>query len=111
MGIWLGKIGDSWPRETWYNGSMETTYQAALTPEQLAAINAGGGFARCEDPTSRVLYQLIQCEPTTIDDEYVRQKIDEAYADSAKNGIAPLDMAAVKAELQRRLSRRQDSSH
>ena len=88
---------------------MEPTYQAALTPEQLAAINAGGGFARCEDPTTHVPYQLIQCEPTTIDDDYVREKIDEAYADSANDGFAPLDMAAVKAELNRRLSAKQES--
>ena len=88
---------------------MEPTYQAALTPEQLAAINAGGGFARCEDPSSHVQYQLIQCEPTTIDDAYVRQKVDQAYADAADHGFAPLDMAAIKAELHRRLSSKQAS--
>jgi hypothetical protein len=61
---------------------MEPNFQAAPKPEQL-----------------------------TIDDAYVRQKIDEAYADSAKteNGFAPLDMAAVRTELQRRLSLSQDS--
>ena len=92
-----------------YTGDMEPTYQAALTPEQLAAINAGGGFARCEDPTTHVTYQLIQCDPTNIDDEYVRRKIDEAYADSVNDGFAPLDMVAVKAELYRRLSAKRES--
>ena len=85
-----------------YTNRMETTHQAPLTPEQLAAINAGGGFAHCEDPTTHVHYQLIQCEPRTIDDDYIRAKIEEAYADPA--GFKPLDMAAIKAELQRRLA-------
>ena len=82
---------------------METPYQASLTPEQLDAINASGGFARGEDPKSHVLYHLIQFESSSIDDEYVRQKIEEAYADADENGFAPLDMTNIKAELNRRL--------
>lgn len=85
-----------------YTNRMETTHQAPLTPEQLDAINAGGGFAQCEDPTTHVRYQLIQCEQPTIDDDYIREKIEEAYADPA--GFEPLDMAAIKAELRRRLA-------
>jgi len=81
---------------------METTHQAPLTPEQLAAINAGGGFAQCEDPATHVRYQLIQCEQPTIDDDYIREKIEAAYADPA--GYEPLNMTAIKAELQRRLA-------
>jgi hypothetical protein len=81
---------------------MEPTHQVSLTPEQLAAINAGGGFANCEDPATHVHYQLIQVEPGTIDDDYIRAKIEEAYTDGA--AIQPLDMAAIKAELNRRLS-------
>lgn len=88
---------------------MEITHQAPLTPEQLAAINASGGFARCEDPTTHVLYHLIQYEPPTIDDEYIREKIEEAYADAAENGFEPLDMAAIKAELHRRLVAKHES--
>lgn len=75
---------------------METTHQAPLTPEQLAAISAGGGFARCEDPTTHVHYQLIQCGPPTIDDDYIREKIEEAYADPV--GLEPLDMPSIKAD-------------
>jgi len=81
---------------------MEPTYQASLTPEQLAAIAAGGGFAHCEDPTNHVRYQLIQLDPSVIDDAYIREKIEEAYADP--NGIGPLDMSAIKDELNRRLA-------
>lgn len=86
---------------------METPYQAPLTSEQLAAISASGGFAQCEDPQTHVLY-IIQVEPSSVDDVYVREKIDEAYADAIVNGFAALDMAAIKAELNRRLSTKVD---
>ena len=81
---------------------MEPTHQVSLTPEQIAAIHAGGGFALCEDPSTHVHYQLIRVEPATIDDDYIRMKVNEAYADPA--GARPLDIAAIKAELNRRLS-------
>jgi hypothetical protein len=86
---------------------MEPTHVAPLTPEQIAAIAAGGGFARCEDPTTRRKYELIEIEPVTISDDYVRAKVEEAYADGA--GVEPLDMASVEAELQRRLDRKRES--
>jgi len=54
------------------------------------------------------LYHIIQVEPSSLDDGYVRQKIDEAYADAAVNGVAPLDMAVIKAELKRRLASKVD---
>ena len=79
---------------------MDASFQTPLTPEQLAAVHAGGGFARVEDPATHQVYFLIeQSVPPIIDDEYVREKIAEAYADG---GLEPLDMAAVKAEFHRR---------
>jgi hypothetical protein len=82
---------------------METPYQAPLTPEQVAAISAGGGFAKCEDPTTHIQYQLIQVESLDVSDEYVRGKIEEAFADERENATAPFDLAAIKSELQSRL--------
>jgi hypothetical protein len=87
---------------------MEPAHIAPLTPEQLSAITAGGGFAHCEDPTTHLQYQLIQVEPPTLSDDYFREKIEESYADP--EGLAPLDMAAIKAELQRRLAAKQKQS-
>jgi hypothetical protein len=81
---------------------MGPTYQASLTPEQLAAIAASGGIAHCEDPTNQVRYQLIQLESSDVNDDYIREKIEEAYAD--REGTGPLDMSAIKAELNRRLA-------
>ena len=93
----------------YYTDDMEPIHQAPLTPEQLVAINAGGGFARCEDPTTHLQYHLIQLEPSTIDDDYVREKIEEAYAEAGEHGFQPLDMAAIKAELNRRLAANSES--
>jgi hypothetical protein len=91
---------------------MDTPYQAPLTPEQLAAVEAGGGYAQCQDPKSHVIYHLIQQpEPSAIDDDYVREKIEEAYADIARNGFRPLDMSAIKAELHRRIRAKTDVAH
>jgi hypothetical protein len=79
---------------------MDFSLQVPLTPEQLAAVHAGGGIARVEDPvTHRVYYLIEQSTPPTLDDEYFREKVDEAYADGS---VEPLDMAAVKAEFHRR---------
>ncbi|MGD9633693.1 MAG: hypothetical protein AB7G28_05255 [Pirellulales bacterium] len=81
---------------------MEPSVQIPLTPELTAAVHAGGGFAQVEDPnTHRVYYLIEQAAPPTIADDYVRAKIDEAYAEGA---FEPLDMAAIKAEFQRRQS-------
>jgi hypothetical protein len=88
---------------------MDQTYQASLTPEQLAAITAGGGFARCEDPNTHVHYELVQVDPMPLTDEYIRQKLDEAYADV--DSVAPLDMSAIKAELNRRIAARSRSGN
>jgi hypothetical protein len=86
---------------------MEPAQIAPLTPEQLAAITAGGGFAQCEDPTNHMQYQLIQVEPIALDDHYFREKIEESYKDPRPP--EPLNMAEIKAELRRRLAAKQKS--
>lgn len=87
---------------------MEPVVQIPLTPELTAAVHAGGGFAQVEDPNTHRVYFVIeqtsprnQTEPLAIDDDYVREKIAEAYADGE---FEPLDMAAIKAEFHRRQS-------
>ena len=84
---------------------METPYPAPLTPEQLAAINAGDGCARCEDPASHVVYLLIkQADPAAVDDDYIREKIEEAYADIQTGNFAEWDVEEVKRKLRERLA-------
>jgi hypothetical protein len=84
---------------------MDSVHQAALTPDQLAAVKAGGGYARCEDPQTHVVYHLIQqSESPTIDDDYVREKLAEAYADIQNGRFAPWNVDEIKQELQKRLA-------
>ena len=91
-----------------YNRSMEIPPLLPLTPEQIAAVNAGGGFACCEDPNTHVVYELIQRdEPPTLSDDYFREKIAEADNDIAKHGLEPLDMKAIWRNVQNRLAERE----
>ena len=74
--------------------------QGPLTSEQLAAVQAGDGVSRVEDPNTHRVYLLIeQSVSPMIDDEYVRAKIEEAYAEG---DFAALDMQTIKAEFLRR---------
>ena len=83
---------------------MDNTFQVPLTPEQLAAISAGGGYARCEDPTTRIHYQLVQFEPSTIGDDYFREKLAEAQNDVDRGLVAEWNVDEIKRELQSRLA-------
>jgi hypothetical protein len=84
--------------------TVDSLFQTPLTPEQLSAVAAGGGRARLRDPNTQRIYVLAeQCEEP-VNDEYVRQKIDEAYEDAKRSGgFQPLDFDGLKAELNRRL--------
>lgn len=74
---------------------MEPSFQASLTPEQIAAIQAGGGFARCEDPSTHVHYQLTQFEPPTLDDDYIREKLAEAALDIERGNVSDWDVNEI----------------
>jgi hypothetical protein len=79
---------------------MDASAATRLTPEQIAALEAGQGIARCVDPASgRVYYLIEQTGPPALNDDYVREKVNEAYA---KGDCARLDRAAVKAQFARR---------
>jgi hypothetical protein len=81
-----------------YTGSVEKIVQAALTPEQLAATMASGGFAYCEDQTNHVHYFLVQYEPSTLEDDYIREKLAEAQASIDRGDVADWDVDELKRE-------------
>jgi hypothetical protein len=88
---------------------MESTHQQApLTSEQLAAMNAGGGTARLEDPQTHIVYTLT-CEPAEreYDDDYIREKLAEGYADFEAGRYAEWNLEEMKAELAQRLAKKQ----
>jgi hypothetical protein len=90
--------------------TIDSPFQTPLTPEQLAAVAANGGWARVKDPNTQRVFVIAEEVSPTLDDAYFRAKIEEAYANAAdSDGFQPLDMAAIKAELQRRLNARHQS--
>ena len=86
---------------------MEKIFQAALTPEQLAAITTGGGIAHFEDPTSHVHYHLVQYEPPTLDEDYIREKLAEAQASIDRADVADWDVDELKLEFREILAKKQ----
>ena len=87
---------------------MEDPVPAVLIPEQIVALAAGGGYALCEDPKTHVIYHMVQHqESPALDDDYVRKKLAEAYADIEQNGLKPWDLNELKREY--RFARFRDS--
>lgn len=82
-----------------YTDIMDTPLQVPLTAEQMAAVQAGNGLARIEDPTTHRIFVLIEQTAVSADrDEYYRRKIEEAYA---ADDVGPLDMNAIRAKILR----------
>jgi hypothetical protein len=82
---------------------MSTDHHTPVTPDQVAAVAAGNGFAHVEDPATRRIYLLVdQGQAPTLTDDYFRQKIAEGLAEADRGASRPWDVAAMKANLIRR---------
>ncbi len=82
---------------------MSTPSHTHVTPEQVAAVEAGNGFALAEDPTTRRIYLLVeQGQAPTLSDDYFRQKIADGLAEAERGECQPWDVEVMKAELRRR---------
>jgi hypothetical protein len=87
---------------------MDAPRQASLTPEQLAAVNSGDGFAAFIDPVNGFTYYLIkQADPPKLDDDYIREKLVEADIDMLRGKFGKWDVEEVKRQLLERLTSRQ----
>ena len=84
--------------------STDTFFQTPFTPEQLAAIAAGGGRARVKDPNTQRVFVISEEFESKVDDDYIREKIAEAYADCQDGNVAPWNLEEIKAKLQARLA-------
>ena len=85
---------------------MHTDRQAALTPEQLAALAEGDGYACVQDPQTGHFYVLIEQQQPTNDDDYVREKLEESRASFAAGKGVPWDIDQIKAEVRKRRTKR-----
>jgi len=86
---------------------MSTLGHTHVTPEQVAAVAAGNGFAHAEDPNTHRIYLLVeQGQAPTLADDYFRQKISEGLAEADRGECQPWDVEAMKADLCRRHAER-----
>jgi hypothetical protein len=83
---------------------MDIDCQTPLTPEQLSAVAANGGWARVKDPNTQRVFVITEEIPPTVDDDYIREKLAEAEAQSLRGEVAELDMDEIRAELRSRLA-------
>jgi len=82
---------------------METVRQVPLTPEQVAAVQAGNGVAHAEDPATHRVYLLVdQGQAPILSDEYLRAKIAAGLAEADRGESQPWDLEAMKTDLRRR---------
>jgi hypothetical protein len=82
---------------------MSTADHVPITPEQLAAVAAGHGFAHVEDPATHRVYLLVeQGKAPTLSDDYFRQKIAVGIAERDRGECQPWNVEQLKADLRRR---------
>ena len=82
---------------------MSTAGHVPITPDQLAAIAAGNGFAHVEDPATHRVYLLVeQGKAPSLSDDYFREKIAAGIAERDRGECQPWDVEQLKADLRRR---------
>jgi hypothetical protein len=82
---------------------MSTAGHVPITPEQLAAVAAGSGFAHVVDPATHRVYLLVeQGKAPTLSDDYFREKIAVGIAERERGECQPWDVEQLKADLLRR---------
>lgn len=84
-----------------------STGHVPITPEQLAAVAAGNGFAHIEDPATHCVYLLVeQGKAPQLSDHYFREKIAAGIAERDRGECQPWDVERLKADLRRRYAAR-----
>jgi hypothetical protein len=83
---------------------MEASSLNPLTPQQIAALEAGNGLMVGEDPSTHRVYMLIEQVKPTIDDDYVRGKLQDAQASIDRGDMADFDIEEIKADVRERLA-------
>ena len=82
---------------------MSTTNHVSITPDQLAAVTAGSGFAHVEEPVTHRVYLLVdQGAAPTLSDDYFREKIAAGIAERDRGECQPWDAEQLKNDLRRR---------
>lgn len=81
---------------------MDMPLQISLTPELIAAVQAGAGCVRFEDPQTHRVYLLAEQDEVPLDDNYFREKLAEARQESEMGLSEPWDVETLKNKLRSR---------
>jgi hypothetical protein len=77
-----------------------------LTPEQIAALTAGNGFAHVEDPETHRKYLVVdQGAAPTLAEEYVKKKVLDGISELDSGLGKTWDPDSIREQLDRRLGR------
>ncbi len=79
---------------------MEVNNLTPLTSEQLVAL--GNGIVHAQDPATNRIYLLIEEIDPTIDDEYVREKLDEGLSSIEAGEVSDWNVDQFKDKLRKR---------
>ena len=75
----------------------------SMTPEQIAAVQAGKGVAHVQDPSTGRVYLLIeQGQQPTLSEDYFRAKIGEGITESQRGESKPWNANELKDDLRSR---------
>jgi hypothetical protein len=83
---------------------MESSFLNPLTPQQIAALEAGNGLMVGEDPATHRVYMLIEQVVPSIDDDYVRARLAEAQSSIDRGQVADWNVDEIKAVVRQRLA-------
>lgn len=89
---------------------MEASPLIPMTPEQIAALEAGGSIVRAQDPKTNRHYLLIEQIEPTLDEQYVREKLAEGLASIEAGEVSDWDVDEFKDQLRQRHADRKPSS-
>lgn len=82
--------------------NMEAPNLIPMTPEQIAALDAGETFVHAQDPATHRRYLLIEQVEPTLDDEYVREKLAQGLASIEAGEVSDWNVEEFKQQLRER---------
>jgi len=91
----------------WYTRGMNNPAPIAMTPEQLAAVQAGRGVAHVQDPNTQRIYILIEQGQQP---KYFREKLAEGLAESKRGESKVWNVNDLKNDLRRRYAAKHPQS-
>jgi hypothetical protein len=82
-----------------------------ITPEMRAALVASGGAPiQVQDPETQQVYVMEPVVEITLDEQYIRERIEEGLADIEAGRVVPWDPERIKRLGREWLAARQENN-